>query len=303
MESGLSSTRITEVIRAAITRLARPASGYSFASLRMQVGDRRCAEEERVLILLPPSEGKSAPESGPRLRAAGLSFPSLAPTRRRVLDALAQLCSGDVETAATVLGLGPTQRGEVGVNARLRTEPCAPAIEVYTGVLYEALDAATLTAAGRRRLQETVAIASALWGLVRPDDLIPAYRLSGDVSLPPIGPLHTAWRQPISAILEAAPGLIVDLRSGAYVNLGPVPGSVLDRAVSVRVLNERNGRRTVVSHNNKATKGRLVRSLVTIRRRPKDVTGLLDALDEEGYEVELSPARRAEPAIVDVILR
>ena len=256
-----------------------------------------------MLILLPPSEGKSAPQTGPRMRAAGLSFPTLAPARRAVLEALAQLCGGDVETAATVLGLGPTQRGEVGVNARLHTEPCAPAIEVYTGVLYEALDAATLTAAGRRRLQETVAISSALWGLVRSDDLIPAYRLSGDVSLPGIGPLHTAWRQPVSAILEAAPGLIVDLRSGTYANLGPVPASARDRSVSLRVLNDRNGRRTVVSHNNKATKGRLVRSLVTTRRRPKDVTGLLDALEADGYEVELAPARREEPATVDVILR
>jgi hypothetical protein len=38
-------------------------------------------------------------------------------------------------------------------------------------------------------------------------------------------------------------------------------------------------------------------------RRPKDVTGLLDALEGEGYEVELNPGRRQEPPILDVILR
>jgi cytoplasmic iron level regulating protein YaaA (DUF328/UPF0246 family) len=256
-----------------------------------------------MLILLPPSEGKSAPESGPRLRSAALSFPALASTRRTVLEALITLCRGDVDTAAAVLGLGPTQQGEVGVDARLRSEPCAPAIEIYTGVLYEALDATTLPPAGRRRLRESVAIASGLWGLVRPDDLIPAYRLSGDVNLPGIGPLHTVWRGPISSILENTPGLIVDMRSGVYTNLGPVPDEALGRAVTVRVLNERQGKRTVVSHNNKATKGRLVRSLVTMTRRPKDVTGLLDALEGEGYEVELNPGRRQEPPILDVILR
>ena len=59
----------------------------------------------------------------------------------------------------------------------------------------------------------------------------------------------------------------------------------------------------MVSHNNKATKGRLVRTLVTTRRRPKDVDDLMQTLDAEGYEVELSASRRHEPAVLDVILR
>ena len=109
-----------------------------------------------MLLLLPPSEGKSAPERGPRLDLAALSFPELTTTRRRVLSALTSLCSADVDAAAAVLGLGPTQRGEVGANARLRRQPCAPAIDVYTGVLYEALDASTLSPTAARRLDEHV---------------------------------------------------------------------------------------------------------------------------------------------------
>lgn len=256
-----------------------------------------------MLILLPPSEGKTAPSAGPRLSPSALSFPALASTRRAVLGALVTLCQEDVDEAAAVLGLGPTQQGEVGINARLRSAPCAPAIELYTGVLYDALAQRSLPAAARRRLQDTAAISSALWGLVRPEDPIPAYRLSGDVRLPAIGSLTTAWRESVSSVLEDAAGLIIDMRSSTYVNLGPVPEAVLDRAVTVRVLNERQGRRTVVSHNNKATKGRIVRSLVTTRRRPDDVPALLDALEAEGYEVELTAGRRAEPAILDVILR
>ena len=105
----------------------------------------------KVLILLPPSEGKSAALTGPAVDPSALSFPELAATRESVLTALVRLCRGDVDAAAATLGLGPTQRGEVGANTLLRTEPCAPAIEVYTGVLYEALDYSGLTAAGRRR--------------------------------------------------------------------------------------------------------------------------------------------------------
>lgn len=256
-----------------------------------------------MLILLPPSEGKSAPETGPRLDLAGLSFPELSHTRAQVLSALVTTCAGDVDNAAALLGLGPTQRGEVGANTRLRREPCGPAIEVYTGVLYEALDAATLSVTARRRLQETTAIASGLWGLVRPMDLIPAYRLSGGTTLPDLGTLSSVWRPHITSVLDSVAGLIIDMRSGAYAALGPIPPSMAERAVTIRVLHESKGKRTVVSHHNKATKGRLVRSLVTSRRRVRDVEGLLGALSHEGYEVELTPGRRGEPAVVDVILR
>lgn len=255
-----------------------------------------------MLILLPPSEGKSAALDGQPVDLKGLSFPSLARTRTAVLDALIQMCRTDVDSAAATLGLGPTQRGEVGANARLRKEPCAPAIDVYTGVLYEALDYPTLTQAARRRADEQVAIASALWGLVRPRDLIPSYRLSAGTTLPGLGTLASAWKGPVSAVLEDVDGLIVDLRSGGYVSLGPVPESVAERAVTVRVLQERGGKRTVVSHFNKATKGRIVRSLVSGRRTPRTPEAFAEALDALGYRIEWSPAGAGRATSIDVIV-
>lgn len=256
-----------------------------------------------MLILLPPSEGKSAPKSGPRLNVDALSFPELNATRRDVLTALTRLCNGPTAKAAATLGLGPTQLGEVGANAHLADEPCAPAIEVYTGVLYEALDAASLTPAARRRLDAQVAIASGLWGLVRPSDLIPSYRLSGGVTLPGLGSLSSVWRESLTATIEEHDGLIVDMRSGVYVALGPLDDSVADRAVSVRVLTDRGGKRTVVSHHNKATKGRLVRSLAQSRRQARTISGLQELLAEAGHEVELTPPTRGAITILDVILR
>lgn len=255
-----------------------------------------------MLILLPPSEGKSAALDGPPVDLEGLSFPSLARPRTAVLDALIRMCRTDVNVAAATLGLGPTQRGEVGANARLRREPCAPAIDVYTGVLYEALDYATLTPAARRRADEQVAIASALWGLVRPRDLIPSYRLSAGTTLPGLGTVASAWKEPLSAVLEGVDGLIVDLRSGGYVSLGPVPVSAAERAVTVRVLQERGGKRTVVSHFNKATKGRIVRSLLSGRRTPRTPEAFADALDSLGYRIEWTPAGAGRATSIDVIV-
>lgn len=257
-----------------------------------------------MLILLPPSEGKSPPASGAPLDLAGLSFTGLTKTRRAVLRALISLCSSDREAAAAALALGPTQAAHVQSNTGLKRAPAGRAINVYTGVLFEALDAGSLRAAERRRLNRLVAISSALFGLVRPDDLIPAYRLSGDSALPAIGAMSTVWRDQVSAELVQYEGVILDLRSSAYVALGPIPPGIANRSLVGRVLHEHAGKRSIVSHHNKATKGRIVRSLAQADARPKTVAGLIEVLEALDYQVELQPPKRpGTPAIVDIIVR
>ena len=102
-----------------------------------------------MLILLPPSEGKAAPRRGKPLDLPTLDFPGLTAARERVLDALVELCEGDPDVAAKTLGLGSTQVDLVDLNRSLRTAPTARADQVYTGVLYDALDVATLSTAAR----------------------------------------------------------------------------------------------------------------------------------------------------------
>lgn len=257
-----------------------------------------------MLLLLPPSERKVAALRGPVLGEVALSFPALDPIRAQVLDALTRLCANSPTKAMAVLGLGPTQRPLVADNARLAQTPCQPAITTYTGVLYEALAAESLSPAAHRRLVRNTAIASALFGLVRPDDLIPAYRLSGDVTLPRLGTVRSVWRAAVSGALAQSQGPILDLRSGAYAELGPIPPSATDRALVARVLLEKNGRRSVVSHHNKATKGRLVRALVEAGPLPRSITALLTSLDALGFTSELHDARHADvPDRLDIIVR
>ena len=202
--------------------------------------------------------------------------------------------------AARVLGLGPTQDGDVALNTSLLSRPCAPAIRVYSGVLFDALNYSALSARARRRAHSRIAISSGLWGLVRPTDLIPGYRLSGVVSLPAVGTLASAWRGPIASEIEASNGLIVDLRSGTYAALGPIPASARSRAVSVRVLQERAGRRTVVSHLNKATKGRILRASLESDEHVTSASDLVDALRGWGYAAEFSGS--SATARIDVIV-
>jgi cytoplasmic iron level regulating protein YaaA (DUF328/UPF0246 family) len=249
-----------------------------------------------VLILLPPSEGKTAPRRGKPLDLAALGFPRLAPHRAAVLDALVALCrTAAPADAAAVLGLGPTQLDAVAADARVAEAPTARADAVYSGVLYEALDVSSLPAAARRRATSWLAVTSGLFGLLRPADRIPAYRLSGDVSLPGIGAVSTYWSRRLDdSVREAAGrGLVVDLRSTTYASFWRPSPDLADRVVTLRVLHETGpGTRSVVSHFNKATKGRIVRAVLEDGTAPGSPARLADHLRALGWKVEQGPAGR-----------
>lgn len=242
-----------------------------------------------MLILLPPSEGKAAPRRGKPIDLASLSSPGLTATRTTLLEALVDLCRDDADKAAEVLGLGPAQRDLVQRNADLGTAPTARADAIYTGVLYDALDVGTLSPAARRRATSRLAVTSSLFGIVRPGDRIPAYRLSGDAVLPGVGSVAGAWREVLGeAITDGMrSGLLVDLRSSTYAAFWRPTKDVSRRVATVRVLHESGGRRTVVSHFNKATKGRIVRALLEDGADPRTPRALADTLTRLGWTVEL----------------
>lgn len=257
-----------------------------------------------MLILLPPSEGKAAPTRGAPLELSSLSFPTLTGPRTRVLDALVEICATDPGRAATILGLGPTQADLVAHNAALRDAPTARADRIYTGVLYDALDVATLDTAARRRAAARVAVTSALFGLVRLTDRIPSYRLSGDCTLPGLGTVAGLWREHLGPAATAAlgAGLLLDLRSTAYAGFWRPGPDLARRVATVRVLHEIGGRRTVVSHFNKAAKGALVRELLADGDSPATPGELADLLSGLGWTVELGDTGRAGTRI-DVVVR
>lgn len=256
-----------------------------------------------MLILLPPSEGKTAPRRGKPLDPAALSFPSLGPARAQVMDALVALCEGDPALAARTLHLGPTQLDLVALNARLRTSPTARADRVYAGVLYDALDVETLSTAARRRAGSRLTVTSSLFGLVRPTDRIPAYRLSGDAVLPGLGSIAAIWRDNLGPALTQAmgTGLLVDLRSTTYAAFWRAPAELTERVATVRVLHEVNGRRQVVSHFNKATKGRIVRAVLEDGATPGTPRAFADLVSSLGWNVEVGAAT-ARGTRVDVVV-
>ncbi|MEV0123597.1 peroxide stress protein YaaA [Streptomyces sp. NPDC050703] len=263
-----------------------------------------------MLVLLPPSEGKAPSGRGAPLKPESLSLPGLGEARRAVLDELVELCSADEEKARTVLGLSEGLRGEVAKNAGLRTAGARPAGEIYTGVLYDALDLASLDAAAKRRAGRSLLVFSGLWGAVGVGDKIPSYRCSMGVKLPGLGALGAYWRAPMASVMPeaAGDGLVLDLRSSAYAAAWKPKGEVAGRTATVRVLHAQlvDGveKRSVVSHFNKATKGRIVRSLLTTGARPEGPAELVEALRDLGHVVEAeAPTKPGRPWALDVVVR
>ncbi|QKV95246.1 peroxide stress protein YaaA [Streptomyces sp. NA02950] len=264
-----------------------------------------------MLVLLPPSEGKATGGSRSPLDLGSLSLPELGEARAEVLDELVSLCSGDEAKAAEVLGLSEGLRGEIAKNAALREAGTRPAGEIYTGVLYDALGLATLPTAARRRAGRSLLVFSGLWGAVRIGDRIPSYRCSMGVKLPGLGALGTYWRTrtPMAEVIPRAAGrgLVLDLRSAAYAAAWKPRGELAGRTATVRVLHSTvvDGveKRSVVSHFNKATKGRLVRELLIAGAAPSGPRELVEALRELGYVVEAAePERAGRPWALDVIV-
>ena len=251
-----------------------------------------------MLFLIPPSEGKTSPPFGPFLDLEQLAFPELNVGRTKLINALSTICMKSPKKAAELLGIGPTQFDLVKFNAHLKTAPCGPAIDVYSGVLYDHLGYSTLSAAAKKRAQTSVLISSALFGFVELQNPIPAYRLSGSTVLPKVGPLSPFWRPKLTSIFDAYEGeLILDMRSGSYEKLAPVSHRV--NAVEVKVMTMVKGIRKSVTHFNKATKGDLVRaSLSSSRKFPHDAHGLETYFRALGFNAALEESPKGARSLI-----
>jgi cytoplasmic iron level regulating protein YaaA (DUF328/UPF0246 family) len=239
------------------------------------------------VLLLPPSEGKAPGGDGPPWREAPHRLAELDEARAAVIAALRRAMRGSKAASRTLLGVGEDAAAVArAANLAVDTAPTLPAIERYTGVLYDALGYATLPAKLRRRVDEQVLVLSGLWGTVTPRDPIPDYKLKMGASLPGVGRLSTWWKPRLAPVLdERCSGRVVwnllpNEHAAAWQRSTACAG-----VIEVRFLDdvERGGRRRLVtvSHWNKLLKGALVRHVVA--EQLQDPGGLARFEHPQGY--------------------
>nr|WP_155047909.1 peroxide stress protein YaaA [Microbacterium sp. ZXX196] len=243
---------------------------------------------------MPPSETKRPGGSGAPMDLGRLALPALTPQREEAVARLTALAA-DPGEMARVLRLTPRQAEDAEPNARVRTSPTMPAMDRFTGVLYDALDARGLPERARAWLADHVLIQTALLGPVGAADPLPAFRLSAGHRLPGLPPAKHHWAHAASGALRDLPGPVVDLRSEAYRDLAPVPAGA--EQTFVRVVEEGPGGAVrALNHFNKKTKGLFVRALAEKAARVGTLAELVAWGAEHGFA--LRPGAPGETLLV-----
>ena len=213
-----------------------------------------------MLILLPPSEKKKSATGSEKFDLSSMVFASeLSDTR------MAALASHD-------------------------SSRTSPAIEIYDGVLYQGLNWKTLSAAEQKRANSKVLIVSAIFGLVKPMDLIFDYKEKID---------NKFWRDSIAKVAaKYSDELIIDCRSSTYKGVWPINPA---NTVEVRIFQIAEGKRKVITHMSKKYRGELTRHLLKQASEPK-TPAELHHIAAQLFECELHPPADDQPWALDLLI-
>ncbi len=244
-------------------------------------------------ILLPPAEGKAsggnpfAPDMFDYRSSSTFNyFNELNPDRRKLIDAL-QAAVEAGEGLEELFGVkGEFLEQAIRATKELYKAPLMSALDRYSpGVMYKSMDFAGLPTGAQRRLLENGVIFSGLFGLLRPDDLIPNYRLSMDAVVPGIGKVSAYWRPRLSPVLnKTVSGRVVwNLLPGIHEDAWEDDHSY-KRMIIVKFVREQGGERKTLSHGVKPLRGQLVNYIV--RETVEDVERLHAWDNPDGYRFD-----------------
>lgn len=283
-------------------------------------------------ILLPPSAGKTTKESTNHLQLEKLwQAEHLTQTRSQLIDDVQNTAL--LADAAQIFKLGPKNAHEISQNLEVYDAPALAAWQLYDGVLYEAAKFAQIFSygacaqdgqgqgqgnqpqgSGQGQLEELTLVFSALFGPVRLTDLITPHRLSGSVKLPGQGSVASIWSKALKELLtqQLSGHVVVDLRSSEYGAMyrPACGGECLTLNIAVAKVNPATGKRSVVSHWAKHTRGLLAGALLRavaggqLAASDGDVDEILQvAAGLEGVkEVEITPLDARGQAKVTLVL-
>jgi hypothetical protein len=190
----------------------------------------------------------------------------------------------------------------LNINAEIYDAPLMSALDRYSlGVMFKSMDFAGLPTGAQRRLLENGIIFSGLFGLLRPDDLIPDYRLRMDATLPEIGKVSKYWRPHISPLLNRTlqDRFVWDLLPGSHRDAWE-DDHAYQQLVQVKFYDEKDGERKAVTHNVKPLRGQLVNFIV--RETVENLMPLLEWEHPAGYHYDESASSFDEETRTSVIV-
>ena len=219
-----------------------------------------------MIVLLPPSEGKSA-DAGTGV--FGEVEPELLKDTKSVLKHLRGLKGADV---GKFLGVKQTDKAAEWLKRDLAIAKagCLPAVDRYSGVVYDHIDFSTIKS--KKRAASRVVIVSGMFGAISGNAQIPEYKL-------PMNPWLTKYWKPINTERIAAIAKkkkVLSLLSQSYAKALEFDGLI---HVDFKV----QGGKKSAGHFGKAIKGRFVRFLLENNVKTVDD---FDGFTEEGYQFD-----------------
>jgi cytoplasmic iron level regulating protein YaaA (DUF328/UPF0246 family) len=209
-----------------------------------------------ILILIPPSEGKAEGGSKPPIK--------LNAEQEHMVNEL-EYHEGDMEK---LLGVkDEALQKAIETNKKIRTSKTMPAMQRYTGVVYDGLDYASMSSEAKEFCDTHVRIMSALFGLIKPQENIPDYKFK-------IGTLRATrfWNNKN------------DLKNYFVIDLLPKSHQKAvryDEGRRIEFYMERFGAKVPAGHNGKLVKGKFIRYLCE-KGKVDDRT--LKGFEADGYK-------------------
>ncbi len=244
----------------------------------------------KISILLPPSEGKN-PGGNPfapdmfdyRSSSTFNYFSDLNPERRKLINVMQETIENG-ENLESLFGVkGDNLEEALDANLTIFKAPLMSALDRYSpGIMFKSMDFAGLPTGAQRRLLENAIIFSGLFGLLRPDDLIPNYKLKIDASLPELGKVSKYWRPFLSPLLNET------LKDNVVWNLLPQAHrdawedeQTYAKMVEVHFYDVVDGEYKSLTHGVKPLRGQLVNFLV--REMIENIEGVMEWEHPAGY--------------------
>lgn len=225
--------------------------------------------DTNYIILLPNSEGKNkgGDENLTYRFVSNLkkynSFIKLQSSRDYIIDEIKKIIrTNSEEELSSFFDLkGENLKFAISTMSALKDEECMNAIERMAGVMYNSINYNSLTTKEKENFHSSIIILDALFGLLKPQDLIPNYKCKVSMRLFD-STLAKFWQKELRGYFEyvCRDKLVIDILPNSHKEM--IEKEVGVSRVEIIFAKEKGDSYALEGHLSKDLKGEFVRSIV-----------------------------------------